>query len=606
MKKSLRNRFIVSFLFVGLVPIFVFTVSILWRSISELTDIVGQKLQQQAASTIDKVDRNLFERYYDVQAFAFNPMARGPEDQLTQAINFYTESYQLYDLMLVADLDGRILASNTIDYKGTPINSKFLKNENIKNETWFKEVVSGKLKKGESYYEDMQINPWVKQVTQDSGYALVFSAPIYNESGQIVRVWVNFASFDRIVSQLLVDLKKNMNTMGAKTVEVQLLKKDGTILYDEDSQSILKINLAQMGLLAAKELVQGKSGFGFEEHKRKKIEQFCGYAPSVGFSGFSGYRWGVLVRQAKSEALASNSDKIIMITVLFVLSVLMVLFVAFYQTKKIITPIIQIKESVDAFAKGNLNASINVESEDELGLLGLSFNQMALQIKTVIQSILSSAQTVGQSSDKLNDTNEDMKAQATTVAAATEELSITIREISQNATRGKDIVDTAVVITKETEENVRNLSESSQKIGNILKFINSIAEQTNLLALNATIEAARAGAAGKGFAVVANEVKELAKETAKATQEITDRINTTQTEIMRTVEAIKRIIQTVEQIQDLQTTTAAAVEEQNATVQEISNQAINTSKGAAQLSEDASSLKSVASELSLVVSQFKI
>jgi methyl-accepting chemotaxis protein len=137
-----------------------------------------------------------------------------------------------------------------------------------------------------------------------------------------------------------------------------------------------------------------------------------------------------------------------------------------------------------------------------------------------------------------------------------------------------------------TNTTVAKLGESSAEIGNVVKVITSIAQQTNLLALNATIEAARAGEAGKGFAVVANEVKELAKQTAKATEDISRKIEAIQTDTKGAVEAIGKIGQIINQINDLQNTIASAVEEQTATTGEIGRNVVEAAKGSNEIAHN--------------------
>ena len=162
-----------------------------------------------------------------------------------------------------------------------------------------------------------------------------------------------------------------------------------------------------------------------------------------------------------------------------------------------------------------------------------------------------------------------VSASIESVSAGAEEMTASIKEIARNASNATAVADEAVRAAHDTTEVVTKLGESSTEIGEIVKVITGIAQQTNLLALNATIEAARAGESGKGFAVVANEVKELAKETAKATEDISAKIEAIQADTGRSVHAIEQITEVIGRIADFQSTIAAAVEEQAATTSDM-------------------------------------
>jgi methyl-accepting chemotaxis protein len=185
---------------------------------------------------------------------------------------------------------------------------------------------------------------------------------------------------------------------------------------------------------------------------------------------------------------------------------------------------------------------------------------------------------------------EQVNRNLQTVATGSEEMSVSIKEIAKNATEAAKVATEAAKAAQATNATVSKLGESSVEIGQVIKVITSIAQQTNLLALNATIEAARAGEAGKGFAVVANEVKELAKETAKATEDISRKIESIQIDTKGAVEAIGTITKIITQVNDISNSIASAVEEQNATTNEMSRNVTEAARGASEIAKNIAAL----------------
>jgi methyl-accepting chemotaxis protein len=203
-----------------------------------------------------------------------------------------------------------------------------------------------------------------------------------------------------------------------------------------------------------------------------------------------------------------------------------------------------------------------------------------------------SAEATVMRADRVNETSQEVRQSVNTVSTAMEQMQASIDEIARSTTEATRVADTAMQTVAQTNQRVQTLGASSVEIGKVIEVITSIAEQTNLLALNATIEAARAGDAGKGFAVVANEVKELAKQTAQATEEISARIVAIQEDTNGAVDAIGEISTVMSQISDIQATIASAIEEQSATTAEISTNIVNAAAG---VNDIAGSIDAVAS-----------
>ncbi len=264
-------------------------------------------------------------------------------------------------------------------------------------------------------------------------------------------------------------------------------------------------------------------------------------------------------------------------------------------------------ETVNAASEGDLTHEIAVEGDDAIGQMAEGLRQFLAHLRQSISQIGENAEQLAAASEEMSSTSETMGATAEetsaqanvvasaaeqvdknvqTVATGAEEMEASIKEVAGNASQAASIATEAVDAAEKTNVTVGKLGESSAEIGNVIKVITSIAQQTNLLALNATIEAARAGEAGKGFAVVANEVKELAKQTAQATEDISQKIEAIQADTGDAVEAIGQIGEIIGEINGIQSTIASAVEEQTATTGEIARNVGEAAKGSAEIAEN--------------------
>ena len=322
---------------------------------------------------------------------------------------------------------------------------------------------------------------------------------------------------------------------------------------------------------------------------------------------------------------------------------------SFAVARSVVRPIEALRDRMAEIADGDgdLTQRIDESRSDEAGELGAAFNRFVAKVADTIRAISDSAATLTGAADDLtavavtlqrgadgtsdqatsaSSAAEQVNAGVQSLATGTGQMSASISEITSSAARAAGVAQEAVDVAEATTQKISELGEASSAIGNVVVLITSIAQQTNLLALNATIEAARAGESGKGFAVVAGEVKELAQQTAHATEEITHQISTIQASTSGAAEAIGHIQQVIGQIRDFSTTIAGAVEEQSATtaemtrgssaaaagsgeivraVSDVARLATTTAEGARSAQDAATRLSGLADDLRTLVGAFR-
>ncbi|WP_432487187.1 methyl-accepting chemotaxis protein [Kineococcus sp. SYSU DK018] len=316
--------------------------------------------------------------------------------------------------------------------------------------------------------------------------------------------------------------------------------------------------------------------------------------------------WVLLVVIPAATVLA-EADALRDLTVVLALAALLVAaLAAFVVARGVVRPIEVLRDRMAEIADGDgdLTQRIDEDRDDEAGQLGAAFNRFVAKVGDTIRAISSSTTSLTQASADLSSVAATLQdgaartsAQASNVSSTTEqvnggiqalatgaeEMSASIGEIATNAARSAGVAAEAVAAAADANARIARLGEASAAVGGVVKMITSIAEQTNLLALNATIEAARAGEMGKGFAVVAGEVKELAQQTARATEDITGRIGAIQSGTEGAAETVDRIQEVISQVSDFSTSIASAVEEQGATTVEMTRASSEAARGGAEI-----------------------
>ena len=485
-----------------------------------------------ARSVQDKIDRNLFERYGDVQAFTLNrsfhrdlaALTTKEQTGLTGLLNDYAKSYGCYDLSIVLDPAGKILLVNNVSPTGDPLpKAGALVGQSLASSEGYRRAVAGKYTTDTApnaltgtVVTNPERNPVIDQVYGDKApnWVMTFTAPIKDSvTGEIRGYWQNYLDA-AMIEDIVLDEYAHQKQLGFVSSEINLIDADGRLVVDADpsetgknavrTTDLFKTNFYETGediaLTSRKSAAPDGSALGSNRRMTKDpahpFIQPGGFARSVNTLGFAGSGFTTFVRAEPAE-LFNIADTLLRATLITaVVSLVVGSLLVWLLSRAIVGGISSVQAGITALADGDISHEVVVKSKDEVGAMAVAFN-----------------------------------------------------------------------LTRE-------------------RLITSIAQQTNLLALNATIEAARAGEAGKGFAVVANEVKELAKETAKATEDIGHKIDAIQADTQSAVTAIAEISAVINKINDYQNTIASAVEEQTATTNEMSRNVSEAAKGSTEIAQN--------------------
>ncbi len=467
------------------------------------------------------------------------------------------------------------------------------------------------------------ITPAYMTVSTKAAVFSVVSAVKANNGKRVGVVGVDVAL--KALTNLIDDIKIG------ETGYAILVQDDGTILANPKSPEMNFKKMSEVNVEAFTSLGKMDKGYAELNWGDTSYMTYVHTSPNLG--------WKLIGIIENAEVM--QTSKSLITTLVGIGLVLFAVFItlAFFLANAIVRPIRSASDMIKDIAQGegDLTRRLKVTNKDEVGELADWFNLFVEKLQTMIKDIAGNAVTVDSSSEKLFSFSRDISTSADSmsdksntvaaaaeemsanmnsvaagseeaatnvsmVASATEEMTATVNEIAKNSEQARSITVEMVTQAGTAKEKINELNLAAKDISDVTETISDISDQTNLLALNATIEAARAGEAGKGFAVVANEIKDLAQQTAAATQEIKQKIDGVQGSTSGTIQEIGKISDVINQVNDIVTAIATAVEEQSVTTQEIASNLNQAATGIGDVNENVAQSSMVSTDIARDIS----
>ncbi len=583
---GITTKLVMILLLFSLIPLSIQVYS-LFQTSEILKNEVGAQYQVAATGILEDIQTQVLERVRDAQILSRHPVfldrtqwyqPENPDNGIVAELNDLVRSSSMMYLIEIVDPEGQLIAVNDRDAHGQILATSNLYKKDFGTTTWYTDFQERNGDGGTSsldmgkeprvLWEGVTVDEEVKGMyPEESGLILGLTIPMY-EHGVLVGFWSQRMRIS-LLESIFREAYQKLQKAGYPQAKLALLNKEGFTLLEYSSRSfqnespfydveniILKTNLAQLGLNAAKEALGGKSGYSREFSPGRQGPQVVGFSHLPGAYGVEDLHWSALVQIPEDEAFAQVHSITKNTLIEMIIGIVFIVPFGIVIGRRVVSRLQPVWEVAAKASKGDLTHRIPVHTQDEIGQMGVALNNLLDQLNRMILQTQSVAQSLTHATSQLSGvgshvvrTSQEQVNQSTQVATAIEEMSATAGDMAKNtrelastadgvndsALRGGEIVTSSIQgmesvsnRMQDSAKHIMNLGNRSKEIGDIIGVIEEIAEQTNLLALNAAIEAARAGDQGRGFAVVADEVRKLAERTGKATKEIAGVIESVQ------------------------------------------------------------------------------